>query len=159
MWCSSEFRDRSDLVRSLVQCKLGCTYRQFRKCTEQLGKENRGNEPSQFEPLHEDVVDINVIEQPVSVEERPTLMSLDVDLHHGVSKVDYFQQVVHDNRCHVRRAAVVAVTRGSSLAELVRLPADVGSALVVKRHAELERASDVRHRILDDNDLRTKAQT
>ena len=86
-------------------------------------------------------------------------MSLNVDLHNGVLEVDHLQQIVHDNRCHVRRAAVVAVTRGSGPADLARLPADVGSALVVRRDAELECAADVRYRIVDDNDLRRQAQT
>jgi len=113
----------------------------------------RSDKPSEFDPLHEDVRDVDVVKQSVGVEERPTLVSLDVDLYHGLTEVDDLQQVVHDDRRHVGRARVVSVTR-----DLPRLPAHVGTALVVGRHAHLERASDVGHRVLDDNDLRPTAQ-
>jgi len=49
-----------------------------------------GNERSEFDPLHEDVADTDVVEQSVGVEEGSMFLALDVYLHDGTSKVHQF---------------------------------------------------------------------
>lgn len=103
----------------------------------------------QFDPLHEDVLNVDAAKEALRVDERPVFVTLDVDLDDSSVKVRYLQEVVHEDRRSVGGAA--GIPRRAEAVGVLRAQGD--ATLVVPGDRQLQGLAAVRDGVLDDDDL------